>query len=212
MITLEQILGLVGNLDDTPGASTPRERFQTFLRDSVCTVGQVRDYIETCLRTSGPQYNRALQDLVNHTGSLIGFEVEFGRYQGVQGQSGHDGLWRRGDFAIVVEVKTTDTYAIKTATLTGYIDHLISDKKIRDREYALGLYVFGRADAGLEHLENMILGQRLTQQLRVATVDSILSLAELVQDGHISQDEAITLLRPTRARIDDSVNLLAHRC
>jgi hypothetical protein len=70
-----------------PPARTPRanafgvishERFRSYLARSAQTIGAVRDYIETCLRTSGPQYHRALQDLVNHTARLIGFEVEFG--------------------------------------------------------------------------------------------------------------------------------------
>ncbi len=110
MITLPQILELVGALDDAAGENTARERFRKYLATSVGEVGAVRDYIETCLRTSGPQYDRALQDLVNHTGRLIGFEVEFGRYQGVPGQIGYDGIWRTADPAIVVEVKTSDVY------------------------------------------------------------------------------------------------------
>jgi hypothetical protein len=82
--TLQEVLDLVGTLDDTPGENSSRERFRNYLARSTQTIGAVRDYIETCLRTSGPQYHRALQDLVNHTARLIGFEVDFGRYQGVQ--------------------------------------------------------------------------------------------------------------------------------
>ena len=82
-ITLKQILDLVGKLDDSPGDDTPRERFRRFLKENVKEVGQVRDYVEECIRTSGNQYNRALQDLVNYIGHFLGFEVTFGRYQGV---------------------------------------------------------------------------------------------------------------------------------
>lgn len=65
-ITLNQILALVGKLDDSPGEDTPRERFRRFLKENVNEVGQVRDYIEERLRTSGDQYNRAFQDLANY--------------------------------------------------------------------------------------------------------------------------------------------------
>ena len=208
-LTLAQILDLVGTLDDTPGDNTARERFRRYLRDSISTVGAVHDYIEECLRTSGTQYNRALQDLINHTGALIGFDVEFGRYQGVQGQTGHDGLWRLDDFAIVVEVKTTDAYSIKTATLTGSVDQLISEQRVRDWDHALGLYIVGRPDVGLEQLENAILAERRTHQLRVARVEDIRSLAELVQGRHITQAEAVTLLRPSGVRVGSTVGLLA---
>jgi hypothetical protein len=209
ILSLEQILDLVGPLDDTLGENTPRERFRRYLANSVRTIGAVRDYLETCLRTSGIPYNRALQDLVNHTGRLIGFEVEFGRYQGVRGEIGHDGLWRAGDLAMVVEVRTTDAYAFKTATLTGYIDQLISAQRIADWAHALGLYIVGRQDAGLMQLQHTIVAEHRTQQLRIATVESILSLAELVQDGHLSQAEAVLLLRPTGVLVDETVQLLA---
>ena len=113
-ITLKQILDLVGKLDDSPGDDTPRERFRRFLKENIKEVGQVRDYVEECIRTSGNQYNRALQDLVNYIGHFLGFEVIFGRYQGVSGQIGFDGHWKSPTgFHIVVEVKTTEVYAIQ---------------------------------------------------------------------------------------------------
>ena len=68
MTTLKEILGLVGSLDDTPGEDTARERFRRYLKQTVKEVGQLRDYVEECLREKGDQYNRALQDLVNYIG------------------------------------------------------------------------------------------------------------------------------------------------
>jgi hypothetical protein len=65
-MTLNQILDLVGPLDDSAGADTPRERFRRFLTKNVTNVAELRDHIEQCLRTPGDQNNRALQDLVNH--------------------------------------------------------------------------------------------------------------------------------------------------
>jgi hypothetical protein len=85
MMTFDAILALVGTLDDTPGENTPRQRFRAYLAKSASTVGVARDNIETCLRVSGPQYSRALQDLVNHTDQLIVFKVECGRYKGSDG-------------------------------------------------------------------------------------------------------------------------------
>jgi hypothetical protein len=207
--TLQEVLDLVGTLDDTTGENPARERFRNYLTRSAQTIGAVRDYVGTCLRTSGPQYHRALQDLVNHTARLIGFEVDFGRYQGVQGAIGYDGIWRSGDLAIVVEVKTTDIYAIRTDTLLGYMNRLVSDHQVADREHVLGLYIVGRAEAALTQLKNAILAERHTQQLRVITVESLLSIAELVQDERISPDEAVLLLKPTSPLVDDTVRLLA---
>src|SRR5688500_14320185 len=112
MFTLDDILRLVGTLDDATATAPPRERFRRFLQASARTTGSVRDYVEACVRNKGAQYDHALQDLVNHAAALIGFDVEFRRYRGVQSETGHDGLWRWNDFFVVAEVKTTDAYAI----------------------------------------------------------------------------------------------------
>jgi hypothetical protein len=45
---------------------------------------------------------------------------------------------------------------------------------------------------------------RHTQQLRVITVDSLLSIAELIQDDRIAPDEAVVLLKPTSPVVDDT--------
>jgi hypothetical protein len=69
-MTLDEILELVGPLDDAPGENTARDRFRVHLAKSVTTPGALRDYAETCLRTPSPQHARALQDLVNHCDKL----------------------------------------------------------------------------------------------------------------------------------------------
>ena len=208
-MTLKQILALVGELDDSPGNETPRERFRRYLKDNAKDVGQLRDYIQECLTTSGTQYNRALQDLVNHIGSFLGFDVVFGRYAGVQGQNGFDGDWKSPkDFHIVTETKTTDTYAIKTMTLTGYIDTLISEKKIPSWDNALGLYVVGRPDAELKQLENAIIAEKRNHQLRVISVESLLSLAEMMTEYDVTHHDILDVLRPSGPRIDPVVDLM----
>lgn len=209
-IILKQILDLVGKLDDSQGEETPRERFRRFLKENIKEVGQVRDYVQECLRRSGDQYNRALQDLVNHLGRFLGFEVTFGRYHGVQGQIGFDGHWKSSTgFHIVLEVKTTETYAVKAATLVGYVDQLISEKRIPDWENALGLYVVGRPDPEIRPLENAILAEKRTHQLRLISVESLLSLTEMMNEYDVSHDDILAVLRPSGPMIDPVVDLMA---
>lgn len=209
-IALTQILSLVGKLDDAPGDETPRERFRRFLRDNVRNVAQVRDYVEECLRNSGDQYNRALQDLVNHLGSFLGFEVTFGRYHGMHGEIGFDGYWRSELGAhIVVEVKTTEVYAIKTSALVGYVDSLISDQVIPSWDHTLGLYVIGRPDPDLRQLENAIVAERRTHQLRIISVESLLSLAEMLTEYDMNHADVLAVLQPSGPRIDPVVDLMS---
>jgi hypothetical protein len=209
-ITLNQILALVGKLDDSPGEDTPRQRFRRFLKENVNEVGQVRDYIEECLRVSGDQYNRALQDLVNYLGHFLEFDVTFGRYHGVQGQIGFDGHWKSPTgFHIVAEVKTTETYVIKTSILVGYIDELISEKRITNWENALGLYVIGRPDPEIHQLENAILAEKRTHQLRIISVESLLSLTEMMSEYDVTHQDILAVFRPSGPTIDPVVDLMA---
>jgi len=209
-VTLTQILKLVGKLDDTPGQEMPRERFRLFLRENVQEVGQIRDYIQECLINSGDQYNRALQDLVNHLGRFLDFEVTFGRYHGVQGEVGFDGHWKSPKgFHIVVEVKTTEAYAIKTSTLDGYISELISQREIPDRPHALGLYVVGRPDPEIRQLENAIVAEKRTHELRIISVESLLSLTELMNEYDMSHDDILSILWPSGPIVDQVIDLMA---
>jgi len=208
-ITIDQILALVGKLDDMQGEETPRERFRKFLKENLVEVGRIRDYVEECLRNSGDQYNRALQDLINHIGRFLGFDVSFGRYHGVQGEIGFDGLWiSQKGFYIVVEVKTTETYAIKTSTLMDYVNRLISDKRIPDWDHAIGLYVVGRPDPEIHQLENAIIAEKKTDQLRIISVGSLLNLADMMNEYGVAHEDILAILRPSGPTIDPVVDLM----
>ena len=209
-ITLSGILELVGSLDDASGDNTARQRFRSFLEGNVLEVGQLRDYVSECVRIAGTQYNRALQDLVNHIGSFLGFEVTYGRYQGISSEIGFDGYWKSPNgFHIVVETKTTEVYAIKTATLLGYVNDLIDDAKVPGWENALGLYVVGRPDPELKQLENAIIAQNWSDKLRIISVESLLSLAEMINEYDVSHDDILAVIRPSSPTIDPIVDLMA---
>lgn len=209
-VALKHILELVGKLDDSPGNDTPRERFRNFLKENVSEIGQVRDYLEECLREPGGQHDRALQDLVNFLGQFLDFDVEFGRYQGLPGQMGHDGFWKSpAGLHVVVEVKTSEVFPIKTAILLGYIDELIGKGKIPDRDHALGVYVIGRPDPEVRQLENAIIAQKLTGQLRIVSALSLVSLAEMKKEYDVTHEEMLSLVRPSGPRIDELVDIIS---
>ena len=207
-IPLKTILDLVGKLDDSSGENTPRERFRSYLKNNVKSVVPLRDFVTECLREKGDQYSKALQDLINHLGTLMGFEVINGRYQGVVGQSGFDGHWiSPTQKHIVIEVKTTEVYSTKTSTLLGYIDDLVADKKIPERDVVLGLYVVGKPDLETNQIESLIKAER-GQQLRIISVDSLLSLAELMGIYDISHDDIISVIFPSGPKIDPVIDLI----
>jgi len=109
----------------------------------------------------------------------------------------------------VIEVKTTDAYAIKTATLVGYISALISAQEIPTKQDALGLYVVGRTDADLRQLENAIVAEGRNEELRIITVASLLDLADVMQQYDVSHQDVLTIIKPSGPRVDLIVGLLS---
>ena len=53
-------------------------------------------YAGECLIDKFDGSGLALQDIVNEVGRRLDFDVIFGRYRGVTGQNGFDGLWAGG--------------------------------------------------------------------------------------------------------------------
>src|SRR5262245_42130932 len=85
------------------------------LRDWLAPIpaGRLRRCVEECLAEPFEAAPLALQDAANEIGARLGFQVSPGRYRGVRGEVGNDGLWRAEDgFSLLIEVKTTDTYRI----------------------------------------------------------------------------------------------------
>jgi hypothetical protein len=73
----------------------------------------------------------------------------------------------------------------------------------------MGLYIFGKPIPEMGQLEASILQGGHAQRLRIATVDDVLSLADLVQQQRLSRDEALALLRPVGVRVGSVVQVLA---
>jgi hypothetical protein len=208
-IDLHTLLNLVGPLDDSDDPKSARPRFRTYLRENIQSAAGLRAYTDSALSTTGDQYNKALQDLINHAGHLLGFEVQFGRYRGTQADIGFDGLWRSPTgMVFVVEAKTTDVYTVKTSTLLGYINDLVSEGLLERGDQALGLYVYGRFDAETSQLEKAIIAEGRSEQLRVASVDTLLNLLELRQEYDLEHETVVQLLLPSPVRVDAIVNLI----
>jgi hypothetical protein len=109
---------------------------------------------------------------------------------------------------IVVETKTTDVYTVRTATLLGYINDLVSAGQLTKSEAALGLYVYGRFDSGASQLEKAIIAEGRQEHLRVASIETLLHLLELKQAYEIAHPTIVQLLLPSPVRVDTVVDLI----
>lgn len=82
---------------------------------------------------------------MNEIGLRLGFKVQRGRYKGVSGQIGNDGLWTLPDeHCVLVEVKTTDAYRVDLERIANYRKSLIAQSTISADKSSL-LIVVGRA-------------------------------------------------------------------
>lgn len=209
-LTLTKLLRLVGELDDSGQPGSGSENFRDHLLTDVNDATILREYVEEALVESGDQFNKALQDLINRLGQLLGFEVAYGRYRGVTTDIGFDGLWQsETGWSIVVETKTTDAFSVQTAPLLGYINSLVSEGRIYKPDKCLGIYVYGRFDTKASQLENAIIAEGRRETLRVVGVNALLNLLELKQEYQLSHDTVLGLLRPAPVRIDPLINLIS---
>ncbi|MGD2165638.1 MAG: hypothetical protein PVH50_08915 [Anaerolineae bacterium] len=170
----------------------------------------LREYVEGALAETGDEFNKALQDLINRLGQLLGFDVAYGRYKGVRSDIGFDGLWwSPTGWSIVVETKTTDAFTVKTAPLLGYINALVSEGRIEHPNKCLGIYVYGRFDTHASQMENAIIAEGRREKLRVVGVSALLNLLELKQEYRLSHETVLGLLRPAPVRIDPLINVIS---
>jgi hypothetical protein len=180
--------------------------FRSFL--SHVPSGILTRYVNECLTGKFDNGGFALQDAINQVGRRLGFDVEDGRYRGVVGHSGHDGLWLVHDRAIIVEVKTTDAYRIDLDRIADYRLQIMRLGKVPDRTTSI-LLVVGREDTG--DLEAQIRGSRHAWDIRVISVDGLIrlmTLKETIDDPQILK-KILGILTPREfTRVDEIIDLV----
>ncbi|MFN8658167.1 MAG: hypothetical protein U0105_17655 [Candidatus Obscuribacterales bacterium] len=166
-------------------------------------------YADECLKTAITDGGFALQDVINEIGVRLGFTVEHGRYKGVVGKVGNDGLWRLPDgYCILVEVKTTDAYRIDLNKIAQYRRSLIVDNSMAAEASSL-LVIVGREDTG--DLEAQIRGSRHAWEMRLISVDALcrlMKVKEQVEDPVITKRIYEILIPREFTKLDAIIDIL----
>ena len=204
---LEQIIAFAGEGRFAENNDTSRE-----FREYLSRVGpeKLKAYCAECL--SGDKFTAAafaLQDVINEIGRRLGFSVQPGRYRGVTGEIGFDGLWtlQRGH-VLVVEVKTSDAYRVSLNTVAGYRKRLIENEAI-PKDDSSCLIIVGRQDTG--GLEAEVRGSRHAWEMRLISIDALLKLLDLRQrldDPGVVRKVGEILVPHEFTRVDDIVDLV----
>jgi hypothetical protein len=175
-LKIEQVVGTAGDGNLSDGSVCSIELRQYF---QLLPLQSLADYAERCLTHSFTSSGLVLQDLMNEVGRRLDYAVTNGRYRGVAGQVGYDGIWKSPEGeSIVIEVKTTDAYTIKLDTVAAYRDALIGQGLVTAKSSIL--IVVGRNDTG--ELEAQVRGSRHAWDIRIISVDALLKLARLKQE------------------------------
>jgi hypothetical protein len=190
-ITLNEILALVGRLDDSPGFDTPRERFRRFLLERVTDAGVARSLIDQSQRALGEQHQRALQDAIVVLGRFLGFETVFGTDQRVAGGARYGGQWRsRRRLAIVLEVCTDQTPRSDVEELSRSLSAVSAPSQPDVRH--VGLCIVTPMYGGRARLEEALL-EKPQPDLRVVSIRSLLWLADMVSAERLQHHEILRL-------------------
>lgn len=201
-LTLEQLLSVVGSLDDSPGFDTARERLRRFITKRIATFAELRQLIEQCLQLPGMQSHRALEDLVLTVGRFLDFEVVFGPYDRTSILTA--GGWRaRRQLFIHVAVWTSHTPTVDLAQLTS--GHAKEEgKNAGDGELRVGLGIVTPLFPAATRLRDFA-DSPTEIPVYALSLNWLLQLTEMVVQGRVNQSFIVALLTRT-PMLDDLVS------
>lgn len=175
---ISQIIGIFGDGKFSDGNETSEE-LRHFL--SQVSKEHLKTYATQCVNEKFDGNGFALQDIVNELGKRLGFDIEHGRYRGVPGKPGHDGLWlaKNGGHSFVVESKVTDSFPIKGNELSEYREKLIEEKRIGKQNSSI-LLVYGRGDR--ERLVSQLIGSAVFASIQVVSAAGLFDLLDIKEN------------------------------
>jgi len=208
-ITLDDVLLMVGRLDDTPGFDAARERFRRFISTHIADVRVARAFIEQCQGSLGDQHHRALKDLVTVLGRFLGLETAFGSYMPVSGVVRFDGHWRSpGKLNMVLEVRTDQTRGADFESLSRSVAAMSASSLLSPSSPSpIGLSVLTTHYPRRAVLEHTMESRKSGASIKVASIRSLLAIADMVDAGRITHPEVLRILGSDLS-IDFLVDLL----
>lgn len=191
---LTQVLELLGTLDDAAGASAPREKFRSYLRENLNSAEEVRNYLKQAMDAGDLQKVRALQDLINYVGERLGFRVIPGRYHGENGPVVIDGHWvSKHHNHLLVEVRGAEDYRINPQRLSNFGNLLRQSGKFPSDGKSAGLYVLRGDDPQLPEIAAQ-LAKSSDLPLRHISIKSLIGLLEGFMSNEFSHEDVENLI------------------
>ena len=192
-VTLNELLMLVGRLDDAAGFDTPRERFRRFLVEHVTGAHAARALVEQCQYAPGDQHHRALRDVVVALGRGLGFEPRFGSYQSAGRLPKPDGQWHSRRLDVLLEIRTDQAQNTDLEALTKAVSELgVAPKSGNGR--AIGLCVLTPLYAARVRIDDVQRTAAADSRIQVTTLRALLAIAAMAGEKRLSHDDVVRLL------------------
>lgn len=167
---INQVISWVSDLDSEKRKEEIRKLF------SIIPISQIEKYVSECIKDKFEDNGYIFQDLVNELGRRLGYEVIFGRYKGVKGENGFDGLWKcKDEHSFVVESKITDSFTVNLSVLNKYRQDLIKEGRILENKSSI-ILVLGRKDTNT--MPELIRGSKYKWIMSEIGVDSLIDLVK----------------------------------
>lgn len=177
---ISQILSWISNLELEKRKEEIRKLF------SIVPIEQLEKYVSECINDKFEDNGFVFQDLINELGRRLDYKVTFGRYKGVKGENGFDGLWEsKEEHAFVVESKITDSFAINLNNINQYRQNLIKEGKIMENKSSI-ILVIGRKDSNT--VLELIRGSKYKWNMTVIGVNSLIDLVKEKNDKKSNED------------------------
>ena len=211
-VAFDQVLTLVGPLDDQAGSDTPSQRFRRYLTREIPDVGTVRALIDACGATTGVLERRALQDLLISLGRFLGFNVVFGCYEPLAGILDYHGHWQSPHGRrVVIEVRTESTTSADVRRLMRSAAALAATSfpsLTSGQTKPIALSVTTPRYARRVRLESAFQDHKTGDRLRLMSSSSLVTLAEMVSGDRLTHADCLRLL-DSGVVLDPMVAMLA---
>jgi hypothetical protein len=182
----------------------PRIRFRRHLRSGVVDLIQMREHLARAVPqlTTDPEARVAVEELVSHAGSLLGFSTARDPTEEVDVWTSATGVTLMVGVAHAVHMPSA-LVALTQARERG----LVSSGDAARRVSVLCVVCGSQVD--WRRLEDAVALRRTLHDLRLVSVDALLTLVGLRGDRVLAHTDAVALLRPADSRADAMIDIVA---
>jgi hypothetical protein len=182
----------------------PRIRFRHHLRSGAVDLTQMREHLARAVPqlTTDPEARVAVEELVSHAGSLLGFST-------ARDPSDDADVWTSATgVSLMVGVAHGAEMPAALVALSHARERVLVSTGTAARKVSVLCVVCG-SQVDWRRLEDAVALRRALHDIRLVSVDALLTLVGLRGDRVLAHTDAVALLRPADSRADAMIDAVA---